>query len=510
MKKIGNFIDDTISVFSPEKAARRAKSRVVFENIRSYEASNRDRTRVFRNFGGQHANVNVQTSGKIIRELARELDENNDIAGGILNVLVANIVGVGIKPEPQIKNKKGELLTEINKKILELFYLWCKSPEATNSLNWSKCQRIACRSWLRDGEVFARLLTGNIAGLKHSSKIPFSIELLEADMLPLDFNEQSKNIISSIELDGWNCPKYYWLYEKQPNDVFLNMQVLPSVKIKADEIVHLKLHKRIGQLRGVSVFANFYRRLDDLRDYEDAERIAARIGASISLYRKRGEDEGNMPVDKQEPDIGMMPMPIEKGMIFDIANDAEMGMFDTKRPNSNMEAFINLNLRSMASGAGASYSSISKNYNGTYSAQRQEMVEQQQIYAGFRDEFIASFYEPIWREFVKMVFLSNGLGNRLDIDMESIYDADFRGSNMPWIDPQKEAKADLLAVSAGFKSKSQVIRERGRNPEEVENEIQTERVRAKEKDLVFESDYANIIEPKVVNDNELEEGKNGE
>ena len=46
----------------------------------------------------------------------------------------------------------------------------------------------------------------------------------------------------------------------------------------------------------------------------------------------------------------------------------------------------------------------------------------------------------------------------------TITDADFRGPTIPWIDPLKEIHAEEKAVQAGFKSRSQVIRERGNNP----------------------------------------------
>jgi len=48
-----------------------------------------------------------------------------------------------------------------------------------------------------------------------------------------------------------------------------------------------------------------------------------------------------------------------------------------------------------------------------------------------------------------------------DVDRSTLFAADFRGPTILWIDPLKEVKADVEAVEAGFKSRSQVIRERG-------------------------------------------------
>ena len=45
-----------------------------------------------------------------------------------------------------------------------------------------------------------------------------------------------------------------------------------------------------------------------------------------------------------------------------------------------------------------------------------------------------------------------------------------RAPGLPWVDPKKEIEADKLAVEAGFKSRPQVIRERGGDPAAVDKE----------------------------------------
>ncbi len=55
-----------------------------------------------------------------------------------------------------------------------------------------------------------------------------------------------------------------------------------------------------------------------------------------------------------------------------------------------------------AAGMGTSYSSLSKNYNGTYSAQRQELVEQYGAYGVLSMEFIHQLARPITERFVAM------------------------------------------------------------------------------------------------------------
>jgi len=58
---------------------------------------------------------------------------------------------------------------------------------------------------------------------------------------------------------------------------------------------------------------------------------------------------------------------------------------------------------------------------------------------------------------------------------ESLFNADFRGPSMPWIDPLKEVQADRERIDARIASRHQVIRERGGDPIAVDKQIERER-----------------------------------
>ena len=55
-----------------------------------------------------------------------------------------------------------------------------------------------------------------------------------------------------------------------------------------------------------------------------------------------------------------------------------------------------------------------------------------------------------------------------------MFEAEYTGAGMVWIDPQKEAAASQLLIQAGIKSRHQIIRESGGNPELVDEEIQAD------------------------------------
>ena len=71
------------------------------------------------------------------------------------------------------------------------------------------------------------------------------------------------------------------------------------------------------------------------------------------------------------------------------------------------------------------------------------------------------------------------------INPRTLKKAGFQGPTMPWIDPQKEITAEEKAVRSGFKSRAQVIRERGGNPQDVFEQIKQEREQENEAGISF-------------------------
>ena len=143
-------------------------------------------------------------------------------------------------------------------------------------------------------------------------------------------------------------------------------------------------------------------------------------------------------------------------------------------------------LRAISAGTSASYSTTAKDYNGSYSAQRQELVEQFCAYNALTQEFIGQYEILVYRRFIDRL-IAKRMISVAGIDLATLYDAEYRGPVMPWVDPQKETEANLIQVQAGFKTISQVHRERGLDPSQVMREAKMERDRIEREGLNFTS-----------------------
>lgn len=468
-----NWLTRAIAAVSPSWALQRERSAHALKAF--YEVGESSRLRKLRSDKGS-ANAQTLRSSAKLRILARHMEENLDIASGALDVLVANSVGRGIRPEPQVRNADGSLATDVNDQLLKLFEDWRFKPEVTQCFDYFEVQRLAARSWFRDGEMLAQMLTGPVIALDHGTKVPFSLEMLEADYLPLDLNDTTKGIVQGIEVNNWRRPRAFHLYKSHPGDP--NTSSSETKRVEANRIVHLKLVKRIHQLRGVTVFASVLGRLDDIKEIDESERIAARVAAAMSAFIRKGTPEDYAAPSADDDDIGRA-MEFAPGMIFDDLRPGEdIGTINPNRPNNALIPFRDAQLRSAAAGLGTSYSSLSRNYNGTYSAQRQELVEGWANYGTLSSNFIHQFCEPVWWGFVDAAVAARLIKLPSTVDMETIYDATHAPPPMPWIDPLKEMSANELAEKRLYKSRSRIIRERGENPSQVLNEIKRDQEEA--------------------------------
>ena len=455
--------DRAILAVSPGWAARRAAARYrVAAYSGAYEATRSTRLRQgTRDYGD--GNAVAQGAQVPLRDMARNLDRNHDLSRGILNVLVRNVVGAtGIGVLPQPRDADGNVLEAEARVLSELWEAWSRAPEVTGEFNRARAEQLACRSWFRDGEALCQYVEGNVAGLTHATAVPFSLEYLESDMVPVDYTDPSRNIVQGVQCNAWNRPTTYYVYKSHPGARLVGFPDLKAVPTNA--IGHIKLVDRFGMRRGVSMFASVLTRLDDLKDYEESERIAAKVAASFAAFIKKGQPDDYNPT----PGAADRNMHLAPGMIFDnLAPGEDVGTIDSKRPNPNAINWRDGQLRAVAAGADVSYSSSSKDYNGTYSAQRQELVEQWEAYRLLSQAFIDQHTAEVYVRFVSMCLLAGLVRMPRAVTFGNFAHALYIPPAMPWIDPVKEAAAWETREANRWVSGSEVVLLSGRNPADV-------------------------------------------
>ena len=277
-------IDRIVATFSPGAGLRRMGQRRALWAAGEYDAATPSRTRKFPR-DGLSPNQLTQQSAEALRAQARQLHRNHDISRGILRTMVNNIVGPGgIGVEPQPRRKDGSIHEAYAATLRALWAEHNKAPEVTGRHTGAKVQRLQCLTWLRDGEAFAQELLGPVSGLMHGSAVPLSLELFEPDLVPYAYQDGTR-IQQGIERNAWGRPVGYFVLKRHPGEGAAAIYGSGDLKrIPADRVHHIAMLDRIGQMRGVSEFASIITRLVDIKDYEESERVAAKIGANLTAY----------------------------------------------------------------------------------------------------------------------------------------------------------------------------------------------------------------------------------
>lgn len=133
-----NLITKAISWVSPGWAARRLRSQIQFS---AYEAAIPSRTRKLKK-ESRGANTAVFAAGASLREQARWLDENHDLAIGILDKLEERVVGArGIQVEPQPLTYEGKVHEEFAATLSALWDRWAEAPDVTGMYTLAEAER---------------------------------------------------------------------------------------------------------------------------------------------------------------------------------------------------------------------------------------------------------------------------------------------------------------------------------------------------------------------------------
>jgi len=101
------------------------------------------------------------------------------------------------------------------------------------------------------------------------------------------------------------------------------------------------------------------------------------------------------------------------------------------------------------------------------------------------------FCRPVWERFVRLAVLTGELPARdFDRNPEAYLGCEWLPPKFDYVDPMKDVQAEIMAIGAGLKSRSQAISERGYDAEQVDAEIAADRERANGLGLAFDQTAA--------------------
>ena len=443
---------------------------------------------------GTSADSEIKSSFKALRNRARQLCRDNDYARQALRSIQNNVIGHGIKHQSQVRMQRGGRLDEaINGQIHEAWEKWMHKSrcDVSGLLGFHDMERLLCRSLAESGEVFVRMIRQPFGG----SKVPFALQVLEADYLIDDDIPQAKEgntVRMGIEVDGYLRPQAYHFYANHPGDTYAGNPRTNGrrVRVPADEVIHLFLPERPQQTRGVTWFASALMRLHMLQGYEEAEVVRAR--ASSALMGFISSPEGELIGD--EIYEGDRVSEFTPGVFKYLAPGESVTVPDLNAPDGQLEGFTRSMLRAVAAGVGVSFDSISKNFSeSNYSSSRLSLLEERDTYKVLQRFFIENFHQIVFENWLEMAVLSGALNlPAYETNPDRYRASRWIPRSWEWVDPQKEVNAYKDAVRCGFKTLGQVISEQGGDLDDVLMARQAELAMLDEMDIVLDTDPSEV------------------
>lgn len=429
--------------------------------------------RLFQDFMASSKSADAELKGDIVlmRNRARELARDDPYVKQYLRLLRDNVVGdSGFALQVKARNTNGLLDVIGNGQVEQAWAAFGRKGNCTADGRRSivDLEKYVTEAMARDGEAFVQIVRNR--AFYHG----IAFHPIEADLIDEKKNGKARNgnqIRMGVEVDSYQRPVAYWVRQVHPGDYeFSTSALVESVRLPAEQVIHVFDPDRAGQSRGVSWLAPFITTTKMLNGYREAELVAARMAAAKMGFftSESGEDAPADSYDGTVPQID-----VEPGTMHQLPAGVDFKAFDTGHPTNAFGEFEKGILRSMAVGGGVSYASLSGDLSDTsYSSVRQGALLERDAFKGVQrlvlDHFVMPAFEAWLRHVMEFGFIPLP-ATRFDKFFSA---SSFRPRGWQWVDPKSEIDAAVTAMHNGVMSPQAVASQYGSDIEETYSQFE--------------------------------------
>lgn len=453
---------------------------------RTYSAGIVDR--LTHSFSGSQSPINeeIKHTLKLIRARSRDLCMNNDYGKRFIHMVKSNVIGVnGIKLQSRALRDgvagATPVMDDVDNKLIERAWQDWGRPYNCSSdkkLSWLDIQNLVIASVARDGECIVQLLEERAGyGLR--------LRVLPGEYLDENNNQDLPNgnrIVMGVE---YNAVGIVVAYHIRSQEVTAWVNIYPdreNVRVDAANIIHLHITDFAEQARGVPWLHTAIRRLHMIGKYEEAELVAATIGASkMGFVTTEDGDSANVDdlMDGDEDDDGEAIQEIEAGVIEQLAAGQTFQGFDPTHPTTAFDGFMRAVLRGAASGLNVAYAGISNDLeNVNFSSIRAGVLEERDQWRVIQSWLAEHLHQRVYERWIRGSILRGKLPlpmKKVDSKFQNIH---WQPRGWPWVDPKKDAEANRLNIGAGVETRQNVLAQQGRDFDDTIEQLAYEKTRA--------------------------------
>lgn len=418
----------------------------------------------------------IQRYQAILVARSREQWSNNDYSKKYIALMRQNVVGPkGVTMQARVTKPRGALDKDVNAAIEVLWQDWGDKGncEVTGKLTWIQVQWLLLETTARDGEFFLRYVYGADAG-PHG----FAVQLIDSQRCPVWYENYNRGdgtfIRHGIEFSRYGRPiAYHFASTDEWDAYFYTFGGRGFIRIPAEEIEHGFLQEMIGQRRGLPWASTSLFRLHHMEGFEKAAVQNARAGAAQMGFIEY--DEGKGPEADDDTNVADT-IDAEPLSFHELPEGAHLKEFKPTYPSGEFAVFVKAMLRGAASGMGVPYNELANDLeNVNYSSIRQGTLDARENYKEKQQWLIDSLHKPVYAAWLKWKLLRGDIKVRGEplspAKLDALRQVAWQPRRWTWIDPKSDVTANVTAIRAGLTSPSQVIRDQGREPEQVYLEI---------------------------------------
>ncbi len=387
---------------------------------------------------------------------------NTPMGRRIVESLVGNLVGDGIKSRSQHPDKTIAATLNAN------FALWIDRADAEGRGDFFSLQQAATNDLVVFGEYLFVILPALEDGAPQLRRC--HPEQLARDTTRLTGDGGA--IVQGVEFDRMGRIVAYHVRRHAPGDPLSAMALMP-VRLPASDVLHGFRPIYPGQVRGLSWLAPVLLTANDHDRLVDAMIERAKVAALHAGFVRDAQGTGAYTGDQSGSELTAS---LEPGALITLPPGKDIEFPDVPDQNGALE-LIKDAMRRIAAGVGLTYEMLTGDYSQVnYSSARAGMLEFRRFASGVQfHQLVFPFCRPVWRRFVAWQAFTG------EIDRVIYAASPLPFESAKWlppawagVDPQKDAKADEIAVRNKFKSRAEVIAERGYDIEDVDREIEAD------------------------------------
>ncbi len=458
-----NWLDGIIGFISPEWGARREAWRQSLLDLRNYDAGSYDRGNANWRAINQSAEFTDRYSRDNVRARARDLERNSDMMNSVIGAYTRNVIGGGYTLQAKTGND------DLNNAIEKAWKKWCKKQncDVTGTQSFNQIMRMCEKRKKIDGGILI------VKRYTADGYLPFKIQVFEVDELDnsrMTPKHKGNKVVGGIELNEYNKPMGYWIRQYNPE----GMAILEPVYLDAKDVIFLYSKNRPSQVREMSDMSPTITRIRDANEFMVAVSVKERIAACLAVFIKKNLPTGGMGrlTGTQGTQIDYQGKTIAPGMIKELNAGDEIQVVNPAGQATDATSYIELQQRMVAAGQGISYEATSRDMSkSNYSSTRQGIIEDDMTYAEEK-ELLMEVMDEIYETFV----ISLWLAGKIEVknfweEKDTYFEHSWIIAPKKWIDPQKEANANKIALQTGQKTFKQIAAEQGRDWKEHIDEI---------------------------------------